>query len=253
MKITEYHAYKKKKKRKFRIILLICLSLAAAAAVLVEACKLEDVAVTGNTRYTKEEIEDMLVTEPTDYVTFLFWLRGRLQGFGSIPFIEKLEVGMADRHSATVTVYEKLVTGCVEQMGSYLYFDRDGVVVESSRIRLEDIPVITGLKFNKIVLKEKMEVQREELFEVILNLVRLIDKQELHVTEIRFGTDYEVTLYIGGYEVLLGRRENYDEVMAVLKSVMESWEGRRLRIDMSGYENGNGRITAQPLEDFEEE
>ena len=53
--------------------------------------------------------------------------------------------------------------------GSYLYFDRDGIVVESSRIKLEDIPVITGLNFSRIVLHEQLKVQKEEMFTVILS------------------------------------------------------------------------------------
>lgn len=253
MRISERYTQKRKRKKTFYIILFFCLFLAAAFVILVKSCELENVTVNGNTRYTQEEIEQLLVTEPTDQITFLFWLRSRLQGFESIPFIEKLEVEMTDRHSVTVTVYEKLVTGCVEQMGSYLYFDKDGIIVESSRVHLEDIPVVTGLKFSKIVLKEKMEVQKEGLFDIILDLVRLIDKQGLHTEEIRFGADYEVTLITDGCEVLLGRRENYDEVLAVLKSLLESSEGRKLRIDMTGYEKGNDRITAQPLEDTEPE
>ena len=41
-------------------------------------------------------------------------------------------------------VYEKSVAGYVEYMGRYMYFDQDGIVVESSETRTEGIPQVTG-------------------------------------------------------------------------------------------------------------
>lgn len=235
-----------KKKIKFLILGFFLLFLAVAGMAIAKSCKLENIEIYGNSRYTAAEMEQLLVTEPTDSITFLFWLRGRLEGFQSIPFIEKVEVDMAGRNSVLVTVHEKRVTGCVEQMGSYLYFDREGIIVESTKEHFKDIPLVTGLKFSKVVQGEKMEVQREGLFQTILNLARLIEKQELDVSEINFNMDYEITLFTEGCEVLLGKKENYDEEMAILKSVLNSSQGRKLKIDMTG-----GRITALSLEEQE--
>lgn len=253
MRVSEQKVKRKKPKRIFTWIVVGCLLLAGGLVITLKTCELKQVTITGSVRYSEEEIKQLLMTGPTDHITFLFWLRSRLQDWENIPFIEKIELEMTSKNSVEITIYEKLVTGCVEQMGSYLYFDREGRVVESSRQRLEDIPLVTGLKFSHIVLQQPLQVQREELFEVILNLVRLIEKQELTVEEIHFNSEYEVSLMIADCEVLLGKRRNYDEVIAVLRSVLASAEGRRLCIDMSNYENGNGRITAKSLEDAGDE
>lgn len=236
-----------KRKRLFVIILSICLLLSLSIVIFLKSFELKNISFEGNTRYSDEEMKSMLITEKLDSITPFCWLRFHTKGEQLIPFIEKIELRMTDRHSIDVRVYEKKVIGCVEVQGNYLYFDRDGLVVESSRRRLEDILQITGLSFSKIVLKEKLEVQREELFGTILNLVRLIEKHSLPVERIHFQSDYSVKLYADGSEVLLGKREYYDDVLAVLKQVLDSAGERKMRIDMTLYEQGNDRITAQDI------
>ena len=46
--------------------------------------------------------------------------------------------------------------------GDYLYFDKDGIIVESTSKRIAGIPLVKGLKYHKIVLNEKLEVQKDE-------------------------------------------------------------------------------------------
>ncbi len=40
-------------------------------------------------------------------------------------------------------------------MDQYVYFDNDGRVLETSAEKLEDVPCIQGLKFDRIVVGEK--------------------------------------------------------------------------------------------------
>lgn len=248
MRKTNVYRPARRKKRRLTTILCGCLVLAVAAAVFLNMCKLRHFTVTGGSRYSQEEIKQLLVTKPTDQVSLFFWLRMRLLGAGEIPFVEKVEVTLTGRDGVEVTVHDKLVTGCVEQMGSYLYFDREGMVVESAKQRLPDVPLVTGLKFSKIVLRERMVTAKEGIFDVILDLVRLIEKNQLDVSQIAFDADYAVTLYIDGNVVSLGKRDYYDEVLAVLKSLITASGNRKFKFDMTAYENGNNRVTAQALE-----
>lgn len=50
-----------------------------------------------------------------------------------------------------VAVYEKAIVGYISYMGCNMYFDKDGIVVESSSENYEDVPQITGLDFKSIV------------------------------------------------------------------------------------------------------
>ncbi len=247
MRKTYKYAPVRKGKKILTFALCICLVLSLIAVIFLKTFEIREFTVTGGSRYYEQEIKEFLITKPTDKISLFFWLHMRMFGYGEIPFVEKIETELTGRRSVEVTVHDKIVTGCVEQMGSYLYFDRDGMVVESSKIKLPDVPVVSGLKFSKIVLFEQMVTAKEGIFDVILDLTRLIQKQELIVSEIAFDKDYAVTLHIDGNQILLGKREQYDEVLSVLKSIVSTLGERKLRIDMTTYENGNNRITAQDL------
>lgn len=233
------------------IILWICVLLAILFIILLRTFELRSTTVSGNTRYSEEEMKRMILTKKTDQLTPLLVFRTALGITEEIPFVEKYEIEMVDRHTAEITVYEKMVIGCVEQMGNYLYFDKDGIIVESSKNHFEDIALITGLKFSKIVLHEKLVIQKDELYERVLNLSKLIQKQGLRISEIVFDAEEAVTLMMDGHRVFLGKKEYYDETLAVLGSIVEAYQKQysdeKLQIDMSHYENGNGRITAVPL------
>ena len=63
-----------------------------------------------------------------------------------------------------------MMIGYVEYLGTNLYFDKDGIVVESSSEILEGVPKISGLKFSEVTLYEKLPVEDDHVFQVILNL-----------------------------------------------------------------------------------
>ena len=156
-----------------------------------------------------------------------------------IPFIEKYEIEYVDSHSARIIVHEKRVTGCVIVMGRYMFFDKDGIVVETSDTKLDGIPVISGLKFDEIVLFRKLNIQKQSLFDTILDITRLIQNKNIVVNEIEFSSNYEVTLYLDNVTVLLGKRTNYDEQINALKGILDSLQGRTGTVDMRNYSKEN--------------
>ena len=218
----------------------VCLLLLVFLVVFSGSSRLETIEVEGNTYYTDQEIIDRIVTEPTDRFAFLLYLRCRYQEQERIPFVEYVSVEMSDKNSVVITVYEKILTGCVKVMGNYLYFDKDGIVVESSSEKKEGIPVITGLEFSRLILYEKLEVQNSGMFQTILNLTRLIDKYELSVDEIHFNADLEVDFLCGNIQVKLGKKEMYDEAAAALVTILPKADelDKKMTIDMTDYTPG---------------
>lgn len=208
--------------------------------------QLKKIDVVGNERYTKEQITEQLLQSKLDSYTPILYMKYRYFTLFHYPFVEKIDMEMVDNHTITVYVYEKQVAGCVEFMGEYLYFDKDGIVVESSSSQIENIPMIQGLEYNKIILHEKLEVQKDELFDVIINLTQLIHKYDLDVDTITFNKASEVTIDCGGIKVLLGKKRTYDEALSELKNIMAEAEGMDIIIDMSNYVKGTDHIIAKP-------
>lgn len=215
-------------------LLKLIIFIGIPVAIFVYTFRLNNITVTGTMGYSDDEIIERLVDSEVDNNTLLFYLKYKYFMDIRIPFVEKVSLELVDIHSINIKVYDKKITGCIEFMGDYLYFDKDGIIVESTSSRLENIPLVKGLKYQKIVLNEKLEVQKEELFDVILNLTQQIEKCEIKADTIIFNKDYEVTVVSGDIKALLGRRSTYDEVLAKLKNIIIKSEGRKLTIDMRG-------------------
>lgn len=203
------------------------------AAIFMYYFQLKNITVTGSSRYTEEQITAKLFNSKADTNTIIFYLKYKYFVDVKIPFVEKMSFELVDNNSVNIKVYDKRIIGCIEFMGDYFYFDKDGIIVESTSKRIDDIPLVKGLKYHKIVLNEKLEVQKEELFDVILNLTQQIEKYGLNVDTIIFNNNYEVTLNCGDIKAMLGKRDTYDEILAKLKNIMAEIEGRKLTIDMT--------------------
>lgn len=121
-------------------------------------------------------------------------------------------------------------------MSSYMYFDKDGIIVESSSQKLHGIPWITGLKFGHIVLYQKLPVESERIFEEILNLTQILSIYDLSVDKIQYNTLGEATLYMGEIEVILGSNEGLNGKIAELGDMLPQLEGKSGILYLDNYD-----------------
>lgn len=233
-------------KRMLKRIIGFLFLVSLPSIIFISTFQLKTVTIEGLTRYTNEEIQEKLINSRLDRNALLLYLKYNYFTDVQIPFIEDIDLILVDNHTVTIKVYEKKVIGCVEFLGDYLYFDKDGIIVESMANPLDDIPLVKGLRFNKIILHEKLEVQKLELFDVILNLTQHIEKLDLDIDTIHFNSKYEVTFDIDEIRVYLGKRDTYDEVLGELKNILEEVEGMEMALDMRKYDKHNKRIIAKP-------
>ncbi len=217
------------------IVAVISAILLIALAALWEYFRVEDVTVTGNTRYTDEEIEDMAMTGILGHNSLYLYLKYRNKSITDIPFIERMDVAIDSPTAVTINVYEKAVAGYVKYLGRYMYFDRDGIVVEASMEMIPGIPYVTGLYFDECVLYEPLPVQNEDIFATILALTQLFDKYEMRPDRIYFDDSMNVTLYFKDARAVLGSMENIDEKMMKLKSVINSITGLSGELHLENY------------------
>lgn len=223
------------------LVILGVLTLLAAGIWGYNSFRLKEITVEGLSRYTKDEFINKLESDVLFGLTPVYCLQDSLTQ-KNIPFVEKYEIEYIDRHTARIVVHEKRVTGCVIVMGRYMFFDKDGIVVETADSLLEGVPVITGLKFDEIVLYKKLNVQKQSLFDTILELTRLAEQKNIITNEISFDSNYAVTLYLDDITVLLGKRTSYDEQINALSGILESLQGRTGVIDMQNYSKENGEV-----------
>ncbi|MDE5965688.1 MAG: hypothetical protein K2G89_02520 [Lachnospiraceae bacterium] len=220
--------------------------LAIAAGVVLTQFKLDTLQVTGNIHYTEEEIREIVKEHGYIENTLVLYWMNKLNPIGDIPFVDKLDIEYISNHVVTVTIYEKSIAGCMEYMNRYIYFDKDGIVLDTSTKRLQDIPCISGMKFEHVILYEKLPIENTERFSLILNMTQLITKYSLLVDDVRFTTDDELILYSGDIKVLLGDGSNIEEKMVDLANILERLEGKKGTLHMEKFTRDKGNASFTP-------
>ena len=225
---------------------LILLSVIAVTALLywflVVRYTVRTVRVDGSTRYTDEELSGMVINDFLSRNTL--YLRHKYKnGITDIPFIEKVDVRVTGDDAVWLIVYEKSTAGFIEYLGQYMYFDREGIVVEASKERAQGVPQVLGLDFEYVVVNEPLPVGNDTVFQLILNITQLLEKYGLQADRIFFDASYRVYLYFGGVEAELGDSSYIDEKLEQLVHILPSLEDKRGILRMKDYTPVTKNIT----------
>lgn len=239
----------RKKVRGFAITLVIALVLVCAALFIKEKYTVKNVIVEGASHYSNKEIEKMILGDGVfSHNSIFLSMKYHDKEIKNIPFVETLNVRIMSQDTIKITVYEKAIAGFVEQMGRYIYFDKDGTVIESSDIKTAGIPQIIGMKFEYFVLNEKLPVEDEKIFKKILETSQLLAKYEIKVDKIYFDEDYNLTLYFNEAKVKLGSFDSIDEKIIRLKKILPDIENEKGILRLENYTEGT-KITTFEKED----
>ena len=240
-----------KKETKTKTVKKLIVVLAALAVLFILGLsfagvfRVRQVTVTGNAYYTKEEVVDLLLDEGSLQNTLLVYLRYKYQEHPEIPFIDDFEVTMDSWQSLKIRVYEKNMVGYVRYLGQDVYFDKDGIVVESSTQELEGIPQISGVTFDSLAIHQPLSVEDPTIFDTILSITKLLTKYDLDPDEIRFGAGGELFLQRGDVKVALGAGENLDEKISRLKQLEGDLKDKSGTLHMENYTDETTHISLE--------
>lgn len=239
------------KVRKAGVIVLAVIILAAVAlgvgAYDIRKHTVQTVYVEGNVHYTEEEIkafviDDSFLGNNSRYLSFKY----KNKEIENIPFIDVLTVEIVSADTIKITVMEKAIIGYVKYLGTYMYFDKSGCVVESSGIRTMGVPQVTGLKFDRVVVGEELPIENKEIFGEIQNLKNFFDKNDLSADRLYFDSRDEITVYFGGVKVTLGDKPDMLEPkINALKGILPNLEGKSGTLHMEKY-NLEGTYSFKP-------
>lgn len=246
MKEKQNGMQKNNKIKKF-VLISIVIGILLAGMIIFFAGRIKDVSLIGCEFYTEEEIKEKVIYNAITRNSLGLYLTYQFDKGVEIPFVEKISVNVTSRNSVEIIVYEKAMVACIKYMGEYLYFDKDGVVVESAAEPVENIPLIEGVSFQKMNLYEKLEVKEEGIFEKILGISQLLSKYEIDLDKVVFEYDKSVTLYAGKIRVKLGKKEHYDEQIAELSKLLPKAQKKKLKgvLNMENFEEGQNQVIFQ--------
>ena len=116
-------------------------------------------------------------------------------------------------------------------------------MVESSAVKTMGVPQIKGLKFDHIVLLEKLPVDDDTIFNHILDISQLLEKYGISAEQIYFDKDYQITLYFGQAKIKLGSTEYIDEKIMKLKMILPSIQDKKGTLRMENYSSDSSSVT----------
>lgn len=233
----------------FRIILAVGLIICVISTILLivmKNYKTTLVTVTGLSYYTEEDFLNKISSPKARKNTLLFRLEQYYEGKKRVPYVEKYDYSVGSGHEIRIQVYEKKLVGCIKVMGQYVYFDKDGYVTESSEERLHNVPVVKGLTYDRIVMYEKLDEEKDKLYGLILNITKLIWEYGFPVESLSFDSRGNAELEIEELTIKLGKRNAYEIPMQKLSDILPSIRGRALIVDLTEYNGGKEDIIARP-------
>ena len=219
----------------------VLLAIVLLIGILFFAVRIKEIEVTGNKQYTEEEIVERLFDEKWSRNSAYCYYENKFREKKSIPFIEDYKIEFQSPTKVRIVVYEKSVVGYVSYMSSYMYFDKDGIIVESSSEQLDGVPWVTGMEFGHIVLHQPLPVENQAIFEQILNLTQVLSINEIWVDKINYNSFMEAELFIDDITVELGNDDSLNGKITELKDILDSGEinGLAGTLYLDSYDENN--------------
>ncbi len=226
--------------RWYQKLLAVLAVLALAVLFIFAGLRIREVKVEGTQIYSEQEIKDSVFTRKFSDNELFFWIYNKIYGINKLPFVEDIEVSYQGRDKVILHVYDKTISGCIRYMGQYIYFDKDGTVLQSMNEKKENVPVVSGIQFGTFTIGEPFHVEDDSLFSTIMNLSQLISHYDVSIDRIHIDRKH-VYLYAGDIKVILGRKEKYDDEISVLSSVLGDYKDKKFSgtIHMENFEPGD--------------
>lgn len=197
----------------------------------------------GSERHTDEELEKLFFEDNTSKNAFVFVFNHFFKEKKQIPFVETYDLEMKSFGKFEITLYDKSVVGYVKYMSNNLYFDKDGIVVESSVTELENVPQITGFEFDYFVLHEQLPTDNKNMFGMLLDLTQLCKKYDITTNTINITGDDKIQMYVENIRVDLGDGSMLNEKMMDLNDMYSELVGISGVLNMEEYDyEDNGYI-----------
>lgn len=234
-----------RRRSKLNILIIITgLLIVGVSAVIIcnYAFRITTINITGSERYTYDQLYKSIFEDRNSKNMLAYLYTDRKAEPVEIPFISQIDVDVEWPDTLNITVYEKSITGYVMYKGNYMYFDKDGVVVESSSEKVEGVPMVEGLDFSSIVLYSKLEIQDSSIFSTILNITQSLEKYDISVDKIEIGDDKQLYLYVGNVKVNLGTEEDIGEKIYGLSRMISKFNGLSGTLFMEKYNEDTSSV-----------
>jgi cell division protein FtsQ len=198
--------------------------------------------VTGNSRVSQQEI---IRISGLNYQQNIFRINTKetMKNIFQNPYVEKIKIRRGLPNIVNIDIIEREPIVLVPYVGSYLYLDSQGIVVEiNTSIEGMKLPVIKGLKFNTFKLGEEIKVENMLQLTGVIKLINEIKKAGLNqeITEINAEDILNLKfLTSSGIKVNLGDDSNINEKIPLAKAILQDLSSKKLKGTVEMGHKGN--------------
>ena len=188
--------------------------------------KVENVEIMGSGHYTEKEIKAMVLRGPMAENSVLAPILYTTDDTGDIPFVEGFKVTRSNRNTIVVSIKEKKAVGCIPYLDSYIYFDRNGMFIESEKTQDKKVPFFDGISVKRVVKGEKLPI-KETVLNTAVALSTIFAKNDSLPDHIQFDESYEISLLYGDITVNLGKDVNLEDKMTRVIAILPQLAGQK--------------------------
>ncbi len=228
---------KQRKVRRWIALLIVLLIIAGGLQI-----RIRNVEVVGNDTYTADEAEKLIFSSYWERNTFVCLYNSLTGRKKEIPFVDDYKIVLKSPFDCELRFYEKAPVGCIKYMSNFMYFDKDGIIIESSDKRLDKVPIIEGLSYGYIILGKKLPVDNKLLLNSIMNITQQMSLYDIDCDIIRYNeSNNTLTAVLGGGDiaVALGTDDGLAAKIAALNDMLPEIRNRGLKgtLDLSDYDD----------------
>lgn len=229
------------KSRKITVLILLLLFITISWFFIF--FRVRQVEVAGSTHYSDEQVKEIVLRGPLAENSVLAPLFCSRKNTGEISFIDAVEVSYVEPGSILIGVKEKQSIGCVRYLDCYVYFDREGMAIESSVEREGDIPYYEGLELDSICLNQPLCLKDGDFLRVAVNLFQMIQESVKNPDYIQIGEQSKISLVYGNVQANLGKNEYLDDKMTRMSAILPQLEGRKGILHLENVTSEKKNIT----------
>lgn len=215
------------------IIFVVCLIVILMISMLF---RVETIEYEGNTHYTDEELTNFIFNGKYNVNALVYSIFGKQQDKVSIPFVQDYDVEVVWPAGLKVSVYEKEIIGYIAYMGCNMYFDRDGIIVDSAQQVLENVPEVSGIAYKNIVLHKRLDTKNNHVFSIMLDLTQLFEKYDIAMDKVLFDSNLNITVYTGNIKVLFGSSDMLTEKVHEFNMMLPQLAGRTGTVYLNNFD-----------------
>lgn len=247
---TYYYAGREKKKKHIGAVLVLLLA-AGGLLGFWSFFRIQEVGVVGSTHYSEEQIKKIVLRGPLAGNSVLAPLLCSRDRTEEISFIDAIDVSYVNPHEVLISIKEKQSIGCVRYLDCYVYFDREGVVIESTVEKDGEVPYYEGMEPGSVCIDQPLAVRSSQFLDTAVNLFQIFQTGVADPDRIRIDGKSALTLFYGEIQVMLGKDKYLDDKMARVDAILPMLEGKKGTLHMENitserktvtFENADGSV-----------